>query len=65
MNNTDERKKYLETLNNQSFSDFLRMLYYYSEGITDQNTLDPDCLFDVIESEMNFKDISRFFSPRN
>jgi len=65
MNNTDERKKYLETLNNQSFSDFLRMLYYYSEGITDKNTLDPDCLFDVIESEMNFKDISRFFSPRN
>ncbi len=65
MDNQEERNHYLKSLNNRSFSDFLRMLYYYNEEIKNINDVNPESLFDIIECESMFKDLSKFFAPKN
>lgn len=65
MDNQKGRERYLKSLNNRSFSDFLRMLYYYNEKIEDINNLNLEYLFDVIECESIFKNLSNFFTPRH
>ena len=65
MNNREERIHYLKSLNNRSFSDFLIMLYYYNEEIKNINDVNPECLFDIIECESMFKDLSKIFAPKH
>lgn len=65
MKNSFDRKSFINSLNNKSFSDFLRMLYYYIDDMKNISELNLESIFDAIECETDFKKITRFISPNN